>query len=43
MAQYPRILKALQARAFTAFQYDPEKLFAPGRAHDNCGFVVNDA
>ena len=43
MAEHPCILKTLQARVFSTFKYDPEELFAPGRAHNNCGFVVDDA
>ena len=43
MAQYPCIVNTLQHRIFDAFGYDPANLFAPGRGHDNCGFVLNDA
>jgi hypothetical protein len=43
MAQYPCIVKTLQARVFTKFRYDPLDQFAPGRRHDICGFVENDA
>jgi hypothetical protein len=39
LAQYPCILKTLQARAFATFGYDPANQFAPEREHDNCGFV----
>ena len=39
MSEYPCIVSTLQARAFTAFLYDPAEQFAPGAAHDNCGFV----
>jgi hypothetical protein len=32
-------VNTLQARAYTAFLYDPAKQFVPDVAHDNCGFV----
>ena len=47
IADYPCILRTIEARAFTAFgdhdSYDPLQQFVPGRGrHDKAGFVLND-